>query len=260
MHRLPLLLVTILIFLVSCGVNKLIIPSKLKSGKDYELYKRITVKANAKGWVETGVELRKGHKVLVFASGLVDTWPGVESYTHKEAFEILLMKIGQEAHFFAPTDKNQKYFTISSPGKVTFYVKEEANRNKDNTGEFTVDLFVLKEHQEVNLAENLIKLSEANKNDLDFKKNLDSFFNSEAGKEIKYKKIWLKYSRQDTLIGYLEFLENYTGNVYNSLAFERIDEIIYRTYNKYFWNLKAYNPFNGDKILKPILKAYQSLY
>ena len=59
MHRLPLLLVTILIFLVSCGVNKLIIPSKLKSGKDYELYKRITVKANAKGWVETGVELRK---------------------------------------------------------------------------------------------------------------------------------------------------------------------------------------------------------
>jgi len=242
MRQLQIFLAIILLILVGCSPKKLILPSDFEINNSFKVYKRVAVNSRAKDWTNTGIEVMKGDKVLIFASGTIKHFA---DDIDNEASKKLYIKINKNYISKAVWSLNQSYFEAKSDGTVMFgiadngfYLPGKLHFYNDNSGEYIVDIFILTEDQEIDLAENLFAITKMNPENLDLKKRVDSFVNSYYMKNVEKKKNWLKYREQDILTGYIGYLASDIDSKYITLALERIDEIIYSTYQKNFWNLE----------------------
>ena len=89
--------------------------SELKSHKSIEVW------ANHPPWTQTGFNLGKGEKVVIFASGQVSVWPAYSSFHNLPPNSRLIMKIG-EKYFprIAVWSWGYSIFSVEDPGQLKY--------------------------------------------------------------------------------------------------------------------------------------------
>jgi hypothetical protein len=136
------------------------VPSHLIS--ELQSYESLEVWANRTPWTRTGLFLKKGDRVVIFASGQVSVSPVYSSFRNLPPNNRLIMKIG-EKYFprIAVWSWGHSTFSVEDNGQLMFAVKDwdgiDSNNNpiwekhgsasnyySDNIGSFSVDVFVFK--------------------------------------------------------------------------------------------------------------------
>lgn len=155
------LILLLFIAMAGCAFTKgadIGIPPSLIS--EVKCHESILVWANHPPWTRTGLNLGKGDKVVIFASGQVSVWPAYSTFHNLPPSNRLIMKIG-EKYFprLAVWSWGYSIFIVEDPGQLMFTVKDwdriDSNNNpvwekygsaskyySDNTGSFSVDVFV----------------------------------------------------------------------------------------------------------------------
>lgn len=149
-----------------------------KSESCIKQHGRIRVYANRPPWTKTNINIDKGDKVIVFASGVVTTG---KKHQNKQPYNLLQMKIGKaEIPESALSVNNQRYFEPTEYGELMFAVHDWRSPDKinpewyqDNSGSYLVDVFVISKHSEKNLLRNLQELGLLNSKDEIFVSHID---------------------------------------------------------------------------------------
>ncbi|MGD2186715.1 MAG: HEAT repeat domain-containing protein, partial [Desulfobacterales bacterium] len=185
-HAMPLFL---LLIVVACAA-KLNVP-RTDSTKHLKHYSGFAVPATRDYWTNAGVKLEAGDKLLIMASGTVNThkWTGRRKPQFGPSRALKVKISDSKPVLYTP----RFYKTISMPAELKFKVQD--GYYKDNSGSFRIDVFVIAKEKEMYLADILNDFLAKNPEDESFKMQLDQLYLANID-DIKHKsnpeliKIW----------------------------------------------------------------------
>jgi len=198
-----ILLLTFIAFTsVSCSVKQAFIPPSATDTIKH--YQRIAVRAKSRPWTRTSIHLSPGEPVLILASGKVTIAPGRGENLRPEW--MLYMKIGKHGYpRRAIESDNVEFLSTTQAGRLMFCVKDWSDLTPkgkplwhskrsglkstdfnelgkywyaDNSGSFTVDVFVFTTADEDRITPALDAVAQANPADLDLATQLSKIAES----------------------------------------------------------------------------------
>jgi hypothetical protein len=240
---LHLLVIISCAFLSRCVTNQPKVPDSVKSS-DIK-YERLKVYGNRSTWTRSGLDVQRGQRILILASGQVNLNPDADYGNQKRgATAYLKYRIGDSKPFHYTL---QCYFAARDAGRLSFLVSDNPKWYSNNVGSYRVDVFQIPKGEEMALAgllEEFIRVNPedhllhaqiknlylAKKEDLDDQDNesLGVLYRDTIQNTLRTHIVWELEERKavDTLIACLEGFYDDASDQYSMLDQETAANIV----------------------------------